>query len=476
MPKFTGFPRVDIRGPRSLPVVGTFANILRFYGDPVGRMLALHREYGDVAAVSDGDPGLVCAFGAERNREVITNAQVYQHDNEFPFKPPPGSALEQTSISLVFMNGDMHRRQRRLMQPAFTKATIEGYAGDITSIADAELGTWPVGLTADLAVLLRRLTVSVVLRCLYGLDPGARADELGRVMTRMIDVVTSPAVIALPYRIPGTPFNELFDLTERFVAELLRLVDEKRRQPAGQRDVLALMVRAHDEDGSTFTDTELVGQMNMLFAAGYDTSAQTLAWTLLLLAHHPEILGDLLDEIDGVLRGGAPTVEHLPRLVLLDRVIKESMRILPATPMLFIRVCANEAPLGRYVLPKGANVILSPLVTHRDPDRYPEPARFRPARWEGLEPTHYEYLPFGTGPRMCLGAGFATLALRLMLPMILQRYRLSLAYGANISCKVGGIVLGPKPGLPMLIAPQDRAFRRPSPVRGNLREVVDLPS
>jgi cytochrome P450 len=456
--------------------VGPFPNILRFYGDPVSRMLALSREFGDIVAVNDGDAGLICAFGAERNREVIGGASVFQHDTELPFKPPPGSALEQSLVSLVFMNGDLHRRHRRLMQPAFTKASIDGYAGDIVAIADAELGRWPVGVVEDVVTLLRRLTVSVVLRCLFGVEAGPRADALGRLMTRMTEVVLSPAVIALPFQIPGTPFQELCDLTERFVAELGGLIDEKRRQPAGQRDTLALLVGARDEDGGALTDAELVGQMTMLFSAGYDTSTQTLAWTLFLLAHHPEVLGEVLDEIDGELRGGEPTADSVKRLILLDRVVKESMRLLPATPALFTRVCAQEAPLGPYVLPRGANVVVSPFVTHRDPALYPEPARFRPERWERLEPTNYEYLPFGAGPRMCLGAGFATLSLRLVLPMILRRYRLSLAHGARISTKVGGVVLGPKPGLPMLIAPQDRVFPKPPPLRGNMREVVDLPS
>src|SRR5215468_1825447 len=99
MPKFTGLPRVPIRGPKPLPIVGPFPNILRFYGDPVSRMLALFREFGDIVAVNDGDAGLVCAFGAERNREVIGGAPVFLHDTVLPFKPPPGSALERALVS-----------------------------------------------------------------------------------------------------------------------------------------------------------------------------------------------------------------------------------------------------------------------------------------------------------------------------------------------------------------------------------------
>ncbi len=294
-------------------------------------------------------------------------------------------------------------------------------------------------------------------------------------MTQMLDVITSPALIAFPFRVPGTPFHKLNTLTEIFVAELDRLAEEKRRQPAGQKDVLALMLQAKDEDGTSLSADELIGEMNLLFSAGYDTTAQTLAWTLLLLAYHPRVLGELVEELDGVLGGNAPTVEQLPKLALLDRVIKESMRLLPVTPALFTRVLASDATLGPYTLPKSANVILSPFITHRAPELYPEPTRFRPERWADLSPTPYEYLPFGAGPRMCLGAGFANLSMRLMLPMILQRFRLSLASNVIIWCKVGGIVLAPKPGLPMQIVPQDRRFPPPPPVGGNIHDAVTLP-
>ncbi len=475
MPRFTGFSKTLIPGPRTIPFAGPFFNLMRFFDDPVGRVMALSRKYGDIAALSAGDPAVVCAFGAERNREVIGNASVFQHNSDLPLKAPPGSALERTTVSIVFVNGEAHRRRRRLMQPAFSRASIDGHAADITAVTDAALRSWPVGQAADLSLLLRRLTTSITLRCLLGLDPGTVAEELGGMMTRMLGLLTSPLTIALPFAVPGTPFNEAVGLSERLEVGLRRLIEEKRSQPAEQPDTLARLIRAHDEDGSTFTDLELVSELNTLFAAGYETSAQTLTWTLFLLAHHPKLVGDLLDEIESVVGDGPPTVEHVPRLALVDRVLKESMRILPATPILFMRVCAAEVPLGRYTLPRDANVVLSPFVTHRDPDRYPEPARFRPERWETIEPSPYEYLPFGAGPRMCLGAGFAQLTLRLVLPMILRRYRLSLAHGARVSLKVSGISVGPRYGMPVLIAPQDRSLQKPTGLRGGIRSLIDLP-
>ena len=474
MPRLTGFDSVPIRGAKALPFIGVQTNALGFLADPVGRMIALHREFGDIAAVTDRSPALVCAFGAERNREVLSNAAVFENDDAFFFKAPPGSAFHSFKSSLVFLTGATARRHRRLMMPAFQKASVDGYAAAIVAVTRAALQTWPVGRTSDIAALTRELVQHVAVRCFFGLDWATGDRELGDLATETLDRMTSPLTAALPFHFPGSAYSRLLETSEQLVDQLRALIAKKRRQPEGGRDALALMIAARDEDGSMFTDEELVAEAATLFIAGHDTQAKTLAWTLFLLEQHPKVLADVLDEIESVLRGDPPTVEQVPRLKLVDRVLKESMRVLAPVPTLFIRVCQTEARLGPYTLPKHANVVLSPFITHRDPEVYPEPARFRPERWERLQPALHEYLPFGAGPRMCLGAGVATLTLRLVLPMILQRYRLTLAHGARVSRRVRGNILGPKHGLPMLIAPQDRRFVRREGVRGDIHELVDL--
>jgi cytochrome P450 len=473
MPRMTGFDPVPIRGPRKLPLIGAPASIFRFLGDPIGTMLALNREFGDIAAVVDQSPAIVCVFGAERNREVLSNGAVFRNDEDF-LRAPKGSSVERIKSELVFLNGEPHRRHRRLMMPAFQKSSIDAYASEIVAATEPMLQRWPVGETVDVTSLLRQLTLCVAVRCLFGLNVTDGAQELGVLAEELVDQISSPLAMMLPYPIPATPFHRALKACDQLVVKLQNLIEEKRRQPEGRPDVLSMMIRAHDDDGTTFTDEELIGEVTGLFIAGHDTTAKTLGWTLFLLEQHPEALAGVLDEMDAVLRGGAPTAEHVPQLVLLDRVVKESMRLLSAAPTLFLRVCAEKVPLGPYSLPEGANVVMSPLVTHRDEARFPEPFRFRPERWEKLQPTIYEYLPFGAGPRMCLGASFATLALRVMLPMILQRYRLTLAHGARISRHVRANVLGPKHGLPMLVARQDRRLSRNGGVRGDIHELVDL--
>lgn len=473
MPKLSGFSPVPIRGPRA--PFGSFVNVLKFFADPIGCTQKLWREYGDLVAIVDRSPALICAFGAEYNREVLSKGAVFQNQAGLPLPVPEGSALTKFNSSVIFANGETHRKYRRLLMPAFAKASLEGYAADMIDIAELSLRRWPIGETVDLLPLLRELTSNIVLRCIFGLDSqqGAQVAELEG---KMLDAVLSPLTMALPLRIPGTPYNSLVRSAEQMRAYLLDLFARKRAHDQPQHDALSLLLRARDEDGSTLSDDELLGNVHTLFVAGHDTSAHTLGWTLLLLERHPEVFAELLDELDRELAGAPPRVDQLERLVVLDRVIKESMRLIPATPVLFTRVLAADAQLGGVHLPAAASVLLSPHVTHRDPALYDQPQRFMPSRWARIQPTPYEYLPFGAGPRTCLGLGFASQLLRLLLPMIVQRFNFALAPGAVIDRKVRGVVTSAKYGLPVTIRKQDRAFGCSHAIAGDIHELVELGS
>jgi cytochrome P450 len=204
--------------------------------------------------------------------------------------------------------------------------------------------------------------------------------------------------------------------------------------------------------------------------AGYETTARALTWTLFLLAQHPRIAADLLDEL-APLGGGPPAASQLRELPLLDRVIKESLRILPPV-YLTTRSSSETFALGPYELPAGTNVVFSHYLTHHLPALFPQPNRFWPDRWLSTEPSHYEYIPFSAGSRLCIGSTFATMEMKVALAMILQRYRVAMPRGARVN-RSARATLGPQGGLRMLVHRQDRRFDRP-PVTGNIREMVDL--
>jgi cytochrome P450 len=193
---------------------------------------------------------------------------------------------------------------------------------------------------------------------------------------------------------------------------------------------------------------------------------------LFLLAQHPPVATELADELSADLHGEAPTLHQLERLPVLDRVVKESMRILPAS-FYVQRVSALPVELGPFRLHRGAVVIFSQYMTHHMPELFPEPERFLPDRWRTITPSPYAYLPFGAGPRLCLGGPLALLTVKLTLAVLLQRCRFSVVPGARIDGKVTSTMLAPASGMPMRVALLPAAFAA-APVVGNIHEMVTL--
>jgi cytochrome P450 len=251
------------------------------------------------------------------------------------------------------------------------------------------------------------------------------------------------------------------------------LIARKRLVASDESDVLATLLRAHDEDGGKMSDDELMGQMFLLFFAGHDTTRNTLAWTMFLLATHPKVYDALADEVDGLLKGSAPTIEQISALPLLDRVVKESLRLFPSAPFT-MRSSQRATELNGVYLPAGSEVVLSYYHTHRNPDIFPDPQHFRPERWEGLNPSAFEYLPFGAGARQCIGMGFASMEVRIVLAMVVQQFRLSFPANTRIDRQTR-IVLSPSPGLPMQIRGRSEAPLPNTAIRGNVRSMVVLP-
>jgi cytochrome P450 len=257
------------------------------------------------------------------------------------------------------------------------------------------------------------------------------------------------------------------------------MIRMRRESGHDGRDVLSILVRAHDEEGG-LTDEELVGQASVLFAAAHMTTAHALTWTLFLLAEHPSVMTQLWAELQSVegtepiasndaVTDGEPASESLS---LLQCVIKESMRLLPASA--YSQRFNNEAvDLGPFHLPRGTGIAFTPLVTHRLPELYPNPKKFLPDRWRSLRPSPYAYHPFGAGARLCIGAPLALDVLRITLRRILLRFRLQVVPGAEISAHVESTMLMPTHGVPVEIHAADGSFTS-SPVDGNIHELVDL--
>lgn len=455
-------------------MLGPAGSLLRFFRDPIRCMRMLRARYGEVAAVSADDPSLVCGFGAAINHQVLSNPDLFHSAAELPIKIPKGSSLDRLTTFLVGMNGEQHKQLRRAMSPLFQRGYLESYRGSMVAATESVLSGVRTGGTVNLSAMMAEVALSVAFRCLFGLDVATKTRSLAQLALDFTGGATSLKLIAAPLDVPGSPYRRFLRLSEQLEAKLLELIAERRHDTTRRTDVLSVLMNATSPSGSALGDSSLVGLANELFIAGHETTANTLAWTLFLLERHPRIQNELIEELSSKLKGDAPTLDDLERLPILDGVVKESMRVLSATPFLFFRKSLDATSVGGLDLPAGSKLVISPLMTHHTPELYPNPERFQPERWTKIQPGPYEYLPFGAGPRMCLGAAFAGLSLRVILSLIVQRYRFSSPPGASLSYRVRGVILGTDRGMPMRIERQDRSLAAPLPLGGNIHELVDL--
>ncbi|GAC1650172.1 MAG: hypothetical protein NVS4B8_24200 [Herpetosiphon sp.] len=460
-------------------MLGWRGNALPLLVDPVAFMTRLHRDYGAIVALARNDPHSVFAFGPAYNQQLLSDPQLYYSTsldlNSINLHVAHDTAWYRTGTGLLGMNGARHKQQRRLIMPAFHRKQVEGYHRTIVDITQRFLNDWhqqvPVGQPRDIQADMRHLALMIASQTLFGVDASRQAQSVGHTIERWIGANASPFVLLLPFNLPGSARRRVLQVSEDLEAQIKAIINRKRAAPSAERDVLDMLLAARDEDGGALTDDELIGQATVLFVAGHETSANALTWTLFLLEQHPYVLADVLDELESVLHGAAPSLHQLAELPMLDHVVKESMRLLPPVT-LSQRICMEPVAIGPYKLPSHSAINWSPYITHRLPDIYPDPQRFRPARWDTLTVSPYAYVPFGAGPRMCIGAAFAMQEIKIILAMLLQRFRLQLVPGIRVDRQVR-ITLQPKHGMSMVVTQQDRQLRR-TLVQGNIHEMVDL--
>jgi cytochrome P450 len=375
---------------------------------------------------------------------------------------------------LLTSDGDFWRRQRRLSNPAFHRESLARYA-DITVEEAAHLSErWKHGETRNIHIDMMNVTLRIVLRSLFGTQLLEHMRVIEPALEAIMVSSTGFNSIAFFLRIPTNTrklhflaVQKLNEIVYALIArgrEKLKNAEANAQPNGGAKDLLTLLLTAQDDDGNSMSDQQLRDEVITLLLAGHETTALNLSWTWYLLAQHPEVEEKLHAELDAVLAGRPPSASDLPKLQYTDRVIRETLRLYPPAWRVFRR---TEEPfkVGNYTLPAGSNIVLSQWVTQRDPRWFREPDRFTPDRW-GDEATaklpRFAYFPFGGGPRVCIGAGFAMMEATLLLATIAQQYRMRLAPNQRIK-PLASITLRPKNGIHVKL--EQRANARVAPDR-----------
>jgi len=342
-------------------------------------------------------------------------------------------------------------RQRKLIQPAFSKERVQSYAVAMIELTNEMLDSWTEGKSVQIDREFEALTSKIALKTLFDLDDPGDRERFSDTLRIAFDLMNERLrqMVKIPLWVPMRANRHL----QQAVAELNHTVEgfiaAGRSRNHTADDLLSRLLFAQYEDGTRMSDRQLRDEAMTLYLAGHETTALTLAWTWYLLSQHPHVEDKLLSEWQRVLRGATPTTQHLPKLTHTSAVIAEVMRLFP--PVYVIgREAMTDLELGGYRVKRGYTVLMSQWVNHRDPKYFPDPEAFRPERWQhGLAKRlpKFAYYPFGGGQRLCVGNAFALTEAGIILAAVGQRYRFTLDPDAVIGIKPQ-ITLMPANGIP----------------------------
>ena len=365
---------------------------------------------------------------------------------------------------LFTLDGESWLSRRRLMQPAFHRQRLQGLATLMTAATARMLAEWaeyPAATALAIDEEMMKVTLQIAGQALFGVDLLGDAQKVGDAFVETTGYTSRrmQSPFALPRFVPTVQNRRFNRATKTLDQTIYALIRERRQQAAvatsgvASTDLLAMLMAARDEEtGAAMTDEQLRHEIALLIFAGHDTTANALTWAFYLLSQHPTAEATLHAELDLVLHDHQPTINDLPHLPYTRMVIEETLRLYPPAWTIGRQSIAAEM-IGGYQLPAKANLIIPIYVIHHDPRWWPEPERFDPERFtpeRSAERHKFAYLPFGGGPRLCIGDNFAMLEAQLVLATIAQCYRLRLVPGHPVEPKPV-VMLCPSNGLPMMI-------------------------
>ncbi|GAC1642798.1 MAG: cytochrome P450 [Ktedonobacteraceae bacterium] len=433
-----------------LPLVGSLPEHTR---DRLSLYLRVARQCGDVGSFHFG-PYRVIFFNTSEYVHSIFVEHAYDFDK--------GAAIHNTFRPIIgngifTSEGDFHRRQRKLMAPSFQPRHITSYADTMVHYGELIQREWSENETIDVSQEMTNLTMSIIGKVLFDADVFTETDELGAAMTTILAHAshTLSQLFPIPLNWPTKRNKNMRQAIALLRGRIQKLIEERCAETRERNDFLSVLLQSKDEDSHSMSDEQIIDESLTLFGAGHETTATALAWTWYLLASHPDIYKKVQEEVDTVLEGHTPTYADLARLPYCLQVFKETMRLYPPAYAIS-RAPLHDVNIDGYTVRKGKDIVLvSPYTIHRRPDYFPNPEmfdseRFTPENEKRLP--RYAYMPFGAGPRICIGNHFAMMEGHLLLATLAQRVTFELVPDQRIEPDpLKSVTIRPKNGVNMVV-------------------------
>lgn len=447
-------PRV-IPGPAGQPFVG---NLLDFRRNTVRAVDQYWRTYGDLVQLRLGPLGAYLVSNPALAEDILihqkdTFSKIYRPDGK-----PVGLQLALGRGLLTNPDETSWLTQRRMMQPMFHRKRIAALGDKMTDAGGRMLQRWAAlgdGGQIELNHEMMLVTMDIISRTMFSSDVMAEAHQVGAAVTTTAQFVARrmQSAIRLPLALP-TPANQRYKHARRTMDTMVYgIINERRATGAQYGDLLDMLLEARDEDtGLGMTDEQIRDEVTTIFGAGHETTANALTWTWYLLAQHPAVLAKLQAEVDAVLEGRPPTADDVPRLTYTAQVFQEALRVYPSVPLI-PRLVSATTLLGEYVVAPRHLVFIAVYNIHHHPDFWHNPDVFDPERFtpEAEKGRHrMAFMPFGGGPRLCIGNHFALMEGALLLAIMAQHYTLRLVPGQVIEPHFA-VTLRPKNGMKMTL-------------------------
>ncbi|MDL1902358.1 cytochrome P450 [Anaerolineae bacterium CFX9] len=429
-------------------VVSVISLFNRFQQDFIGEMNQLFDTYGDIVSMEMmGRRTYLLRHPDHLHRVLVEDAASYYKNADYTDERRGLARF--LGNGLLTSDGEFWKRQRKLVSPALHMKRIAGYAETMVEETRKMLDRWDDGALIDIDHEMMRTTLGIVTRSLFQADIDTEADRVGSAVTVLQEFASSSNTIEtfLPDWVPTPRRTREQNAVRDLDRVVYGVIENWRRQSEDHGDLLSMLMLARDDDGQPMSDRQVRDEIVTIFLAGHETTANTLNFALYLLSRRPEAAARLREEIDEVLHGTPPTLDDLKHLPYTERVIKEAMRLYPPA-FTVSRVAIRDTTIGEYDVPADTDVVISIYGAHHDPRWWSNPEAFDPDRFlpelEDARP-RYAFLPFGAGPRVCVGFGFAQMEAQIMLAMIAQRFAFD-APAHNLE-KDARLTLRPKGGL-----------------------------